>query len=247
MEKKNVLCKKCGTYRFQKDFFDEIKKRDMKSCDNCRKKGAMYREKYKKEQKFKCDACKQCFGDNKDLQRHIDTVHLGKKNYKCEYCEKCFGQNGSLQLHIDTVHLGEKNYKCEYCEKCFGRKEHLQKHTKICTGETNMSSPERNIKHILEDLNIDFLQEHRFNDCRNILPLPFDFWVEDLNLAMEFDGITHDEPIYGEEIFQKQQKCDKIKTQYCKDNNITLLRIDYKNMDTMEEQIIDQIYKIINF
>ena len=61
-------------------------------------------------------------------------------------------------------------------------------------------------------------------------------------LLIEYDGIQHYEAVEifgGIPAFKKRQKRDQIKNQYCKDNNIKLIRIpywDYDNIETILEK-----------
>ena len=88
------------------------------------------------------------------------------------------------------------------------------------------------ITKFLVDNNIEFIPEYRFDDCRFKNPLPFDFYLPELNVCIEFDGMGHYEKInhwegdgtYGLEYTQNN---DKIKTNYCLDKNIKLIRIPY--------------------
>lgn len=88
----------------------------------------------------------------------------------------------------------------------------------------------------LEDNNINFISQKKFNDCCDKQPLPFDFYLPDYNVACEFQGIQHYEPVDvfgGQEQFELQIKHDKIKSNYCKQNNIRLLCIKYdEDVDT---------------
>jgi len=94
----------------------------------------------------------------------------------------------------------------------------------------NSSKGELIIDKYLVENNIIFEPQKTFDNCRNTNPLHFDFYIPNLNLCIEYDGIQHFKPIEffdGEEGFRKTQINDQIKTQYCKDNNIELLRIKY--------------------
>ena len=92
------------------------------------------------------------------------------------------------------------------------------------------------------DLNkINFVQEKRFVDCRDNKPLPFDFYLPDHNLIIEFDGQQHYEPKFGKESFAITQKHDEIKNQYCKNNNINLLRVPYFEGHNIENIISKQL------
>jgi hypothetical protein len=88
----------------------------------------------------------------------------------------------------------------------------------------------RDIIHIFEEKGIKHVLEHKFDNCRNILPLPFDIFIDDLNLCIEYDGRQHFEPVEhwgGIDGLEYVKQNDLIKNQYCDDNNINLLRIRY--------------------
>jgi very-short-patch-repair endonuclease len=104
------------------------------------------------------------------------------------------------------------------------------------------SKGEKKILKILENNNIKFIRQKKFEGCKNIRQLPFDFYLPDLNLCIEFDGRQHYESVqdFGGDIsLGETQKRDKIKTIYCEENNIKLLRIKYN------EKINDKLCQII--
>lgn len=103
--------------------------------------------------------------------------------------------------------------------------------------QCNDSKGEEAIRKWLEDKNIPYIQEHRFDDCRYKNPLPFDFYLPERNICIEYDGKQHFEPVglYGGiKGFKKRQRNDKIKDTYCKVNNIPLIRIPYTVEDIEE-------------
>ena len=68
-----------------------------------------------------------------------------------------------------------------------------------------------------------------------------DIFIPSLNLAIEYDGIQHFKPIKawgGEEGLKNNIKRDKIKEKKCKDNNITLIRFNYKENDLLSENYV---------
>jgi len=92
------------------------------------------------------------------------------------------------------------------------------------------SKGELQISNYLIKHKISFKPQHSFHNCKNILPLSFNFYIPEKNICIEFDGIQHFKPVKhfgGEDEFKLTQKRDKIKNKYCKDNNIKLLRIKY--------------------
>ena len=102
----------------------------------------------------------------------------------------------------------------------------------------NNSYGETKIFNILKNKNLCFETQKRFKDCKDKRTLPFDFYLPDYNLCIEYDGRQHFESVEifgGEQNFQIQQKHDKIKNNFCKENNIDLLRIKYT--DDIEEKL----------
>ncbi len=110
-------------------------------------------------------------------------------------------------------------------------------HTTSCG--CSKSKGELSIYKLLESRNIFFTQQATFDSCRfkntNALA-KFDFYINNEYLV-EFDGIQHFECTnYGwntEEHFEKIQERDTYKNQWCKDNNIPLIRIPYTKLDTL--------------
>ena len=109
----------------------------------------------------------------------------------------------------------------------------------------NISKGEEKIKKFLKKVNIKFEVQYKFPDClgkRNIL-LPFDFYILDKNICIEYDGQQHFKPTcFGGmsldkaiKNFEIVQKNDKIKNEYCERNDINLIRIPYWKKNEIEE------------
>ena len=102
----------------------------------------------------------------------------------------------------------------------------------------NISLGENEIRDWLIIHEIEFIPQKRFDGCKDKRTLPFDFYIPSKNTVIEFDGEQHSRPIDwfgGKEKFDYLVKHDQIKTQYCADNNIDLLRISYK--DNIQEKL----------
>jgi len=92
----------------------------------------------------------------------------------------------------------------------------------------NESKGEKLIKNIFINKNINFISQYRFLDCKNKRPLPFDLYLPEYNICIEYDGIQHFIPRWGGiDALNIIKKNDAIKTKYCLDNNIKLYRIKY--------------------
>lgn len=109
-------------------------------------------------------------------------------------------------------------------------------------------SGEKCVAEWLDKNQINYIKQYRFNDCCDKKQLPFDFYLPDQRCAIEYDGQQHFMPIdfagKGEEWSLNQlqitQFHDKIKTEYCMDNDISLLRIRY------DENIEDRLNSFIH-
>ncbi len=103
---------------------------------------------------------------------------------------------------------------------------------------------------ILQELTIneDFTMQKKFENCMNKKYLPFDIFIRcDYFLnkhdkynriwIIEYDGEQHTRPVKrfgGIDKFIKLVMNDSIKNKYCKDNNISLIRIPY-TINTQED------------
>lgn len=103
---------------------------------------------------------------------------------------------------------------------------------------------EKRVSEWLEKISIDYIYQKKFDDCRNLNPLPFDFgfckdgkWT-----VIEYHGGQHYFPVdfagegikKAEKNFNEQKKRDRIKKKYCKDNNIKLIIIPYWKYDKID-------------
>lgn len=97
------------------------------------------------------------------------------------------------------------------------------------------SKGEREVRQWLDCHNIAYKHQKVFKDCVDIKPLPFDFYLPDYNVAIEYQGEQHYKSVDyfgGEKAFEKRKLHDKIKSDYCAKNNILLLAIPYtKNVE----------------
>lgn len=100
---------------------------------------------------------------------------------------------------------------------------------------------EDKIIEILQCLNCNYIHQHKFEDCKDKKCLPFDFYLPDYNLCIEFDGEQHYVSKFGVDNFIKTQKHDNIKNEYCKLHNIELLRIPYWEGSSSESIIKNKL------
>ena len=77
---------------------------------------------------LKCKTCEASFEGKGHLNRHVSSVHEGKKPFKCNVCNASFTSNQSMKIHINSVHEGKKPFKCNICDVSFAYKVSLKKH-----------------------------------------------------------------------------------------------------------------------
>lgn len=109
----------------------------------------------------------------------------------------------------------------------------------------NQSIGERRISIYLDRHNVKYKTQHTFDDCRYKKCLPFDFYLTDYNVCVEYDGEQHFKVVNhfgGENGLLERQRNDLIKTNYCLSSNINLLRIRY---DQNVEEVLDAFFNNI--
>lgn len=103
------------------------------------------------------------------------------------------------------------------------------------------------VEEYLDNNNIEYVKEKRFDDCKNIRTLPFDYYLPRYNVCIEVDGEFH---YSNSSVFKNSErgnyenvhKRDNIKTQYCKDNNIKLIRLPYYKKDIFSEILNTELH-----
>lgn len=99
----------------------------------------------------------------------------------------------------------------------------------------SISKYEYEFRAYLDSVGIKYIHQYSIDQCRDILPLPFDFFIKEYNVLVEIDGEGHYYPCNFNQIgakkaqatFEITKEHDVIKNEFCKNNNIPLLRIPY--------------------
>ena len=107
----------------------------------------------------------------------------------------------------------------------------------------NSSKGNKAIDQYLSNLGIDFVREKRFADCKDKIPLPFDFFLPDYSLLIEYDGAQHFQSIAfwgGERGLRDRQRKDSIKNKWAEGSQYTLFRIRF------DENVIEKLDEILS-
>jgi len=126
----------------------------------------------------------------------------------------------------------------------------LHKHSQ-CPKETE-SYNEKKLQNILSNYFINYSIQKRYSDCKDVRPLPFDIYLKDYNILIEYDGEGHYLPIQrgkmskteAETSLRLVQHHDKIKTEYCNNQNIPLIRIPYWEKDNLECFLFEKLNQL---
>lgn len=176
-------------------------------------------------------------------------------------CLKCSGKNTKTteefvsfakSIHGDLydyslVKYISGNIKVEIiCEKhgVFEQKPDIHTNRRHGCPKCKKSKGELQIIKTLNENKIQFIQQKEFDNCKDKNALYYDFYLPNHNLCIEYDGLQHFEPIEfwgGVENLEYIKKHDQIKTNYCKDNDIKLIRIKY-NRKLSPIDILEKIY-----
>jgi len=89
---------------------------------------------------------------------------------------------------------------------------------------------------------INFIHQKKFDDLRHINKLPFDFYLPDFNLIIEYNGIQHKRGWQGNTVNAEEIKFrDQLKIDYAKANSINYLIID----EVRELSILNKVEKLL--
>ena len=145
---------------------------------------------------------------------------------KCE-CGEIFNTT------FDSIKIGQ--YRCKKCSN-------------YC------SNIEKKVKIWLENKHIKYVSQKTFNDCINDKTnrkLFFDFYLPKYRICIEVDGEQHEKIIKFhnqsdedalDDLKNRQYK-DTIKNNYCKDNNIKLIRIPENKIERRHEEYKKILYE----
>jgi hypothetical protein len=117
-----------------------------------------------------------------------------------------------------------------------GRVKQCRARTKERINSTPSAGEQKIIDFFMEN-GVEFIREYYnpklFNpETGNMLY--FDFYVPKYNLLIEFDGIHHFKPVYGEDKLLSQKAKDKEKDRWCRKRDWPLLRISCFEMKDLE-------------
>lgn len=177
------------------------------------------------------------------LQREKACLN-GKSNGK-NLIGQTFGKLTPIQLLTDRT---ERTYlcKCECGNEIVATSKTLINRHKSSCGCLKKSLGEYTIEKILKENNKQFITQYHNNNCRypdtNYYAY-FDFYVEN-KYIIEFDGEQHYSAycfngisnIDAQKQFQKTKQHDKYKNDWCKQNNIPIIRIPYTKLRSLTIQ-----------
>lgn len=185
--------------------------------------------------------CPICGGTNKlntfEIIKQFQKVHEDRYDYS-------------------LVDYKNDNYKVDIICSKHGKFSQSPTHHKQGKGcpVCRESKGESMISKLLNKNKIEYIREKRFKDCKNIVTLPFDFYLPEYNICIEFHGKQHFkmECHFGKENgFEDTNKRDKIKELFCKENNISLIIVFEYGLNSKNYKFVD-LYEnsnknVINF
>lgn len=177
---------------------------------------------------FSCGCLRQEIAKQKGLNQILDLT--GQK----------FGKLTVIQYSKDDNKSGSQwECLCECGNKVIVSGNSLKKlHTLSC-GCLKQSHGEFQIKTLLKENNINYITEYKNNTCRfpdTKALARFDFGIivdNKLSYLIEYDGEQHFKDTGFKTSLEYVQQHDEYKNQWCKDNNIPLIRIPYTHLQNL--------------
>ena len=199
----------------------------------------------------RCNTCQHCWFINLSnvmSGKHCPKCSRNKNNMGIQAKENHNFSNSFPELSKDwdyeknintpfqvTPHSGKKVWwKCPLCKRGYSCTPNNRSNGKGCPYCTT-SKGEMKIAKFLEENNILFISHRGMEGCKDQKKLPFDFYLPDHNLCIEFQGMQHFIPFAFRKSTQKEslaafdyvKRHDEIKKNFCIANNIDFLEICY--------------------
>jgi very-short-patch-repair endonuclease len=177
--------------------------------------------------RYGCPNCSK--RSRKSNDKFLDEV---KKMYKNEYI-------------FDEVYINNKTpIRCRHsiCGNSFRVSPGNFLHSKTqCPYCRVISKGENRVRKVLRKLDLEFVEQYKHDKCHDKRKLPFDFYVIEEDTLIEFDGKQHFQKSFNESDldFNLRKYHDKLKDEFARDYNYRLLRISYKDINKIEDIIIN--------
>lgn len=230
IEAKKKECLKCNTLFLPKSNLQRYCSVDCRTiilqCEVCGKDFNRLDKKQYRKQKTCSARCSSTMTTktHEDFYKEFSSIHKGMlvpvevytradDEITC-YCLVC----KRYTRRVADKYINQRKHGCKHC----GRK---------------YSNGESTIKEYLKKNNVNYEKQYALNGLvsNKGFELRFDFAIFDsdrqLKFLIEYDGRQHYEPVDqfgGIEYFKEVQCNDRKKDDYCKANNINLIRINYK-------------------
>jgi hypothetical protein len=182
-----------------------------------------------------CHGCPKCSFENTAKLKSMKfsefyskscNVHKNKYRYSNENFKN---RNSKISIECKShgifVQLANDHLNGSGCPKC------------------NLSKGEIKIETWLEENNILFIPQHKFDDCKNPktnYKLKFDFYLPKNNIVIEYDGFQHFNR-WGFNNIEDIQFRDNIKNEYCRNKNMKLIRIPYTEIKNINGILVKEI------
>lgn len=141
-----------------------------------------------------------------------------------------------VELYCDTH---DYEFKCSI-------NNYLYKGKYECCPKCCRTNGESRIIKFLDNLKYEYTQQKTFDNCKDKQLLSFDFYLNDFNTCIEYQGEQHYysiEHFGGEKRYKRQLLHDEIKREYCINNNINLIEIPYWEKEDLEDFLWNELIK----
>ncbi|MEN8079152.1 hypothetical protein ABFP60_19505 [Clostridioides difficile] len=200
---------------------------------------------FKNNNKRKCNNCSMPNGKigSDGVKRPYVPTNKTNNEFLCELKRIRGNEFSPLEEYISAKTLIRvKHIKCGYIwsvspDHLLNRKDNCP----YCTYLGNNSKGNREVSTYLECNGYEYEREKSFDDLVGIKgqnKLRFDFYLPQNNICIEYDGEQHYKPVKifgGEEKLRQQIQNDRIKNNFCKVNNIKLIRVPYYELNNIKE------------
>jgi hypothetical protein len=186
-----------------------------------------------------CKYCAQAknrlklFKTTEDIIKRAHEVHGDFYNYSKVNYEGIYNPITIIcPIHKEFEQVANGHLRGSGCPKC------------------NKSKGEKIISKILDKHKIIYKEQYKFQECKFKQPLPFDFYLLDHSICIEYQGEQHYVEMKhwgGKKAYDYLKNNDDLKRKFCTKKKIGLIEISYTiPKDKIESFLLNQIEIITN-
>lgn len=185
----------------------------------------------------------KCVGCGKDILRYPCELKANNKQWCSFECRYPNNKHRIVNCLKCNKEFRKKNSECiktpnHFCSRSCSAS-YNNTHKSYGTRRSKLET------YLEEQIRLEYPHFELICNQKSIIESELDFYFPELRFAIELNGVTHYEPIYGEDKFEKIKSNDKRKVIACYEKDIELAIIDSSSCSYLNEAAKNKYRKLV--